>query len=279
MSVTFTKLFASITESTVWCEPDATRITWIAMLAMADSQGRVWASIPGLANRARVTVEQAKKAIETFLSPDEYSRTPDHEGRRIEAIDGGWRLLNHEKYRNIRDSEAAKEAKRKYINERRRREREEKAEKVEGKISTVERGRTQSNQAEAEAEANISSSLRSEDKAPPAFSAAKELVLLGVDEQTAKDWIATRKAKLTATAIGGLVREAGRAGMSVRDAVALCCERGWRGFKAEWVTAGKAASSSRQTTAERRRAFMDELTGRSQPQDGFSGNVIEGEVL
>lgn len=123
MSVTFTKLFASITESTVWCEPDATRLAWITMLAMADSRGRVWASIPGLANRARISVDSTRDAIATFLSPDPDSRTPDHEGRRIEPMDGGWRLLNHEKYRSIRDEESIKESKRRYINQRRAKER------------------------------------------------------------------------------------------------------------------------------------------------------------
>jgi hypothetical protein len=49
MSVTFTKLFSSITESTVWDEPDRVRLVWITMLAMADKHGRVWASVPGLA--------------------------------------------------------------------------------------------------------------------------------------------------------------------------------------------------------------------------------------
>lgn len=114
MSRTFTKLFSSITESTVWCEPDGTRLVWIAMLAMADRHGRVWASVPGLANRARVSLEATEAALNTFLSPDPHSRTPDNEGRRIEPIDGGWRLLNHEKYREIRDEESAKESKRKY---------------------------------------------------------------------------------------------------------------------------------------------------------------------
>lgn len=132
MSVTFTKLFASITESTVWCEPDSTRIVWITMLAMADSKGRVWASIPGLANRARVTVQQVENALITFKSPDHYSRTPDNEGRRVEDIDGGWRLLNHEKYRGIRDEESIKESKRRYINERRKAEKS--VENVEQKI-------------------------------------------------------------------------------------------------------------------------------------------------
>lgn len=115
MGVTFTKLFSSITESTVWCEPAGTRLTWITMLAMADRNGRVFGSVPGLANRARVTVDEARAAIASFLSPDPDSRTKDHEGRRIEEIDGGWRLLNHAKYRALRDDEARKEYKREWI--------------------------------------------------------------------------------------------------------------------------------------------------------------------
>lgn len=109
MSFTFTKLFSSITESSIWMQDDHTRIVWIAMLAMADRHGRVWASIPGLANRARVSVEAAEKAIQLLASPDSYSRTKDHEGRRIAEIDGGWRLLNHAKYRDMRDDEARRE--------------------------------------------------------------------------------------------------------------------------------------------------------------------------
>lgn len=115
MSNTFTKLFSSITESTVWCEPDRTRLVWICMLAMADAQGRVWGSIPGLANRARVPVEDARAAIACFLAPDVDSRTRDHDGRRIEEIDGGWRLLNYVKYREKRDIESTRERKRRWM--------------------------------------------------------------------------------------------------------------------------------------------------------------------
>lgn len=114
MSTTFTKLFSSITESTVWCEPAHTRLVWITMLAMADRRGRVWASVPGLANRARVPLEDTEKALATFLAPDKYSRTPDHEGRRIEPIDGGWQLLNHAKYREMRDDEVRREYQREW---------------------------------------------------------------------------------------------------------------------------------------------------------------------
>ncbi|MCH7825028.1 MAG: conserved phage C-terminal domain-containing protein [Acidobacteria bacterium] len=44
-------------------------------------------------------------AIERFSSPDPHSRTPDNDGRRIEAIDGGWVVLNYARYRARRDPE------------------------------------------------------------------------------------------------------------------------------------------------------------------------------
>lgn len=95
----YTKLFGSILDSTVWELPLPTKVTWIAMLAMADRRGEVQASIPGLAKRAGVSLEQCEEALKAFVSPDRYSRTREHDGRRIEEIDGGWRLLNHRKYR------------------------------------------------------------------------------------------------------------------------------------------------------------------------------------
>lgn len=124
LSVTFSKLFSSITESTIWGESDRTRIVWITMLAMADRKGRVWGSIPGLANRARVPLQACEKALTTFLSPDKYSRTTDYEGKRIAEIDGGWLLLNYEKHRAKLDEESVKESKRRYMRDRRAREKE-----------------------------------------------------------------------------------------------------------------------------------------------------------
>jgi hypothetical protein len=120
MSITYTKLLSSITESTVWYEPDATRLVWITMLAMADRNGRVWASIPGLAGRARVSSDACRTAIACFLAPDPDSRTKEHEGRRIEEIDGGWHLLNHTKYRELRDTDERQAYQREWIANKRR---------------------------------------------------------------------------------------------------------------------------------------------------------------
>src|SRR6266542_644742 len=109
MSVTFTKLFSSITESTIWCEDSDTRVVWVTMLAMSDKYGRVWASIPGLAKRASVSLSSTESALSKFLAPDKYSRSntydPAEEGRRIKPIQGGWKLINYPHYRGLRDED------------------------------------------------------------------------------------------------------------------------------------------------------------------------------
>jgi hypothetical protein len=43
------------------------------------------------------------------LAPDPDSRTKTDKGRRIEEIDGGWRLINYVKYRELQDDEERRE--------------------------------------------------------------------------------------------------------------------------------------------------------------------------
>lgn len=95
----FVKLFSSIIDSTIWREKDTVRIVWITMLAKADKDGLVEASVPGLADAARVTLSDCEDALERLSAPDKYSRTKDNDGRRIRETEGGWILLNHAKYR------------------------------------------------------------------------------------------------------------------------------------------------------------------------------------
>ena len=47
-----------------------------------------------------MTLEDCEKALKKLSGPDEYSRTKAHEGRRIEAVEGGWLIMNGEKYRS-----------------------------------------------------------------------------------------------------------------------------------------------------------------------------------
>ena len=106
----YTKLFNSIITSSLWMEPDHTRIVWITMLALADKNGEVQASVPGLARLAGVPVESCRVALTALTSPDPDSRTKVLEGRRIVEIDGGWELVNHAKYRRMASEEDAREA-------------------------------------------------------------------------------------------------------------------------------------------------------------------------
>jgi hypothetical protein len=99
---TFVKLYRSIITSSVWLEPLPVKVVWITMLASADWRGNVWASVKGLAHVAGVSTAECEHALKVLSSPDTDSRTKDREGRRIEAIDGGWTLINHSKYREFR---------------------------------------------------------------------------------------------------------------------------------------------------------------------------------
>jgi hypothetical protein len=105
----YTKLFSSIVTSTIWSESNETRLVWITMLALSDKNGIVPASVPGLANLARTSVEKCEEALAVLSSPDKYSRTVEFEGRRIEKVDGGWRLLNHGKYRRMLSEQERRE--------------------------------------------------------------------------------------------------------------------------------------------------------------------------
>jgi hypothetical protein len=169
MSMTFTKLFSSITESSIWMQDDHTRIVWIAMLAMSDKRGRVWASVPGLANRSRVPVASVERAISIFLAPDTYSRTKDNEGQRIAEIDGGWRLLNHQKYRDMRDDEDRREQNR----EAQQRARAKVSKLADSQQPSANSSANSSAQAEAEAETEAEAMQLNDERArevadPPA---------------------------------------------------------------------------------------------------------------
>ena len=123
MSEPYSKLFASITESTIWRESPSTRLVWITMLALKRRDGVVYASIPGLASRANVSNEETEQALACLLSPDPYSRTKEYEGRRIEETDGGWKVLNAKKFDAIRSADERRDYMRKLMAEKRERER------------------------------------------------------------------------------------------------------------------------------------------------------------
>ena len=81
---------------------------------------------------------------------------------------------------------------------------------------------------------------------------------IGVTDGVWQDWIKLRKEKraaVTQTAINGIEREAKKAGVSLQTALETCCERGWTGFKADWL-----ASKSLSKTGQTNQTVMSGLT-------------------
>jgi hypothetical protein len=233
----YTKLDGGITDSTIWQAPDTTRIVWITLLAMSDQNGYVGASVPGLAGRARVPLDACIEALETFKAPDKWSRTKDHDGRRIADADGGWVLLNHAKYRAAQNAEDRRERSRVAMQALRNKRKQALT------VSKVNPALSMLTQAEADTEEerkeNTTPVLR---PVPPAVAGSsrsgKIESIEGVDAKVFSDWVALRRAKkapVTQTAINGIAKEAKKAGVTVEKALQTCCERGWAGFKAEWV--------------------------------------------
>lgn len=159
----FTKLFSSLIFSTVWREDLHVKVVWITMLAMANRHGDVLASVPGLADAARVTLEQCRDALTRLAAPDPDSRTKTHEGRRITDVDGGWRLLNYEKYRAIRDADERRLQTREAV--RRHRARKQASAVSQRKRSKPRKPGKAQAEAEAEAEAETSKTLSAPDGA------------------------------------------------------------------------------------------------------------------
>ena len=108
----YVKLFGSILDSSIWAEDASTRLVWITMLAMANKDGFVASSITGLARRANVPLKDTRKALQILASPDDDSGSPEYDGRRIEAGEGGWILLNYQKYREIQTQNQRDDARR-----------------------------------------------------------------------------------------------------------------------------------------------------------------------
>lgn len=68
-----------------------------------------------------------------------------------------------------------------------------------------------------------------------------------VDQKVISDFKALRKAKkapISATAMQTIAEEAKRAGMTLEQALVVCCARGWQGFKAEWIAQAQAGPAS-----------------------------------
>lgn len=120
----YNKIFTKILDSSVWLESTPTRVVWITLIAAMDETGFCpFAAAGNVANRARVSEEEARAALDKLESPDLESSDPDNEGRRIEKVPGGWMVLNAPKYRAIVTRATGQESTRRRVQQFRERKR------------------------------------------------------------------------------------------------------------------------------------------------------------
>lgn len=106
----FTKLDEDIFDSSLTTLGPVPFAVFVLLLAKAkppDGIARVAPSV--IAGRLLISREECLKAFEVLQAPDQESRTPSDDGRRIERVDGGWRVINYLKYREKRDPDVRKE--------------------------------------------------------------------------------------------------------------------------------------------------------------------------
>jgi hypothetical protein len=177
----FVKLDCGILTSTTWMEKDV-RDIFITALLMATPEevtedapeisthcldhtgwivppgwyGFVHAAGPGICRMAMVDREPGLAALEILSQPEPESRTQDFEGRRMVRVNGGFLILNFQKYRDKDHTAAA----------RMRRFRERQKDVLRRNDTSLKRNDTQA-EAEAEAEADKKKETTYVD-APPA---------------------------------------------------------------------------------------------------------------
>jgi len=66
---------------------------------MKNSEGLIYSSVVGLADRAKVTPDECRAALQIFLSPDPDDTSKVEQGIRIREVPGGWQIVNHDLYR------------------------------------------------------------------------------------------------------------------------------------------------------------------------------------
>lgn len=122
---TYSPIFSSIVDSSLWCEEDYVSKAFITMLALKDSNHYVATNAFRLGRRCwpmlppQEAEKLAIKALDTLCAPDTMRRGQEHEGRRLEHRDDGYYVLNGELYSALSRKVADQARKAKWARENR----------------------------------------------------------------------------------------------------------------------------------------------------------------
>jgi hypothetical protein len=95
----FTKLADTLVYSSLLGEDDSVFKVWIILLSLTKQDGIAPISSTFLETITKKPPEEIERCLNKLSSPDLKSRSSDFEGRRIERVSGGFKILNYAKYR------------------------------------------------------------------------------------------------------------------------------------------------------------------------------------
>jgi hypothetical protein len=102
----------------------------------------------------------------------------------------------------------------------------------------------------------------------------------GFPDQLWKDWKNHRKAAFTETALKGIQREAALAGWTLEAAITEAIERGWQGFKSEWVKEQRNGQKPDSAGISERaaRQALHEISGGTGSFESGAGQISTGNA-
>ena len=89
-----------LVDSSIWEEPDHVFRVFLGMMSLKGADHVVRMDSYKLSRRLHMEHPVVLDALKVLESPDTKRPDQPHDGRRLQAVDGGWFFLNGEKYRD-----------------------------------------------------------------------------------------------------------------------------------------------------------------------------------
>ena len=121
----YVKIFSQIYDGTLCTKgPWQALVTFQQLLVLADQDGNVDMTEEAISRRTTIPLDIINIGISALSLPDDKSRTPAEEGRRIVLLadhrDWGWHIVNYEHYRRMKREEDRREYHQAYYQEKRK---------------------------------------------------------------------------------------------------------------------------------------------------------------
>ena len=228
------KIFSSMYEGSMVGAGPVVFAVWGYCIAKADVDGTVLLNPALLAPVIGTSRTDIEAAIKFLCSPDEHSKNPDHEGRRLLVESGHlYFVVSHAQYRGMKNNEDRREYMREYM----KRKRSDEVLTV-NKLTEVNAVLTKVNPASASSSSSVSDSIGKEDTKGKGYEIPKELEAIEGFNEALTAWKEFRKAlKKPATdrIMNTVLKRLRERPLEAIAAIDTCITAGWTDIRWVWV--------------------------------------------